>query len=153
MPVENTSTMMISPELYRRYCVPQLRDYADIFHRHGKKMILHMCGHLKNLLVYAKETRLDGINSLTPPPIGDSPYELALDIFGEDFILLGAGINGAIFQGPYSTADDIKRELDRIYTPRIRKANMVLSLPADGLPTDLWRFLAVREWMEKYGKN
>jgi hypothetical protein len=153
MPVENTSSMMISPELYRRYCVPQLRDYADILHRHEKKMILHMCGHLKNLLAYAKETNLDGINALTPPPIGDTPCELALDLFGDDFVLLGACFNGAVFHGPSTTADDIHRELDRLYTPRIRKANMVLSLPADGLPTDVWRFLAVRDWMEKYGKN
>jgi len=34
-----------------------------------------------------------------------------------------------------------------MYTPRIRHANFVLWLPADGQPLPLERFLAVREWM------
>jgi len=152
MPVENTSTMLISPALYRKYTVPHLRDYAEIIHRHGKKMVLHMCGHLKGLLPYFRETGLDGINALTPPPIGDTPYELALDVLGDDFVLLGVSFNGAVFQSPFSTVSDIHRELDRVYTPRVRKANLVLSLFADGIPTDLWRFMAVRDWMEKNGK-
>ena len=33
---EDTSTTLLSPELYRRYCLRQLQDYRDICHAHGK---------------------------------------------------------------------------------------------------------------------
>jgi hypothetical protein len=39
--------------------------------------------------------------------------------------------------------------LDRLYTPRIRRANLLLWLGADGLPTPLERFLWVGEWMDE----
>ncbi|MBM4038475.1 MAG: hypothetical protein FJ290_08170, partial [Planctomycetes bacterium] len=97
MPVENTSTTLISPALYRRYSLPQLRDFCCACHRHGKKAILHMCGHLKALLPELAETGLDGMNALTPPPVGDLPFEQALDALGDRLIILGGIFDGAVF--------------------------------------------------------
>lgn len=37
------------------------------------------------------------------------------------------------------------------FTPQIRNANFVLGVPADGTPTTIDRFYAVREWVEKNG--
>lgn len=149
--VENTSSMLISPSLYRKYSVPQLRDYGEILRKHGKKMILHMCGHLKNLLQYVKETNPDGYNALTPPPIGDVSCEAGLDILGEDALLFGIPYDSSIFCSPVATPDTIKSGLDAMYSPRVRKANILMGVTADGLATELWRFIAVKEWMEKNG--
>jgi hypothetical protein len=41
--------------------------------------------------------------------------------------------------------------LTRLYTPRLRRANLVLWLAVDGLTTPLQRFLAVGQWMK--GEN
>jgi len=49
------------------------------------------------------------------------------------------------------TRDDLWRALDQLYTPRLRRAHLVLWLGADGLPTPLERFLAVGEWMTANG--
>jgi hypothetical protein len=153
IPVENTSTSLISPTLYRRYSLPQIRDYAHIAHRHGKKLILHMCGKLRGLLPELAETGLDGINALTPPPVGDLPFEDALDALGDRLIILGGILDPALFQAPSLTREDLWRALDALFTPRLRRAAFLLWLPADGLPTPLDRFLAVREWMETNGAN
>ena len=48
-----------------------------------------MCGHVKNLLDQIKDTGLDGVHALTPPPTGDTPWELAMDVIGEDLIIIG----------------------------------------------------------------
>lgn len=47
---ENTSTAMISPAKYRALSLPGLRRQAELVHGHGKRLRLHMCGHLRNLL-------------------------------------------------------------------------------------------------------
>lgn len=151
-PVENTSSTLTSPAVYERYSLPQIRDLVNIMHAAGKKVILHMCGLLRDLLPVIKQTGLDGINAATPPEVGDTPYEHVLDVMGEDFLLFGAVMSEGVFQTPGVTRDEIWRELDRIYTPRIRRANLVLWLGADGLPTPLDRFLAVRDWMAANGQ-
>ena len=151
MPVENTSTTLISPALYRRHSLPQIRDFCRICHRHGKKAILHMCGLLKGLLPELAETGLDGINALTPPPVGDLPFEAALDALGDGLIILGGILDPAVFQKPHVTRNELWHALDRLFSPRLRKAPFLLWLGADGLPTPLDRFLAVRDWVNNRG--
>jgi hypothetical protein len=149
IPVENTSSTLISPRLYRTYSLPQIRDYVDILHRYGKKAVLHMCGHLKALLPVLRETGLDGINAVTPPPVGTTFYEDVLDSYGEDFVLFGAVLNPALLHKPGLNPDELSAFLDRLYTPRLRQAHMVLWVTADGLPTPLEKFSTIARWMEK----
>lgn len=147
IPVENTSSTMISPALYERYSLPQLRDYIDALHSGGKLCVLHMCGHLRALFPAIRKTGLDGINALTPPTVGDVTFDEALDFFGEDFLIFGGVLDPTIFQRTAISAADLGAALDDLFTPRLRRARLVLWLPADGLPTPLDRFLAVRDWM------
>ena len=85
--VENTSTYYISPDIYRRYNMPHQREFVHLIQAAGKPAILHMCGHVRNLLHLIKETGCDGIHALTPPSTGDTPWEAALDVLGEDLII------------------------------------------------------------------
>ena len=145
---ENTSTYYISPWLYEEHNGPHLKDFVDIVHAAGKTAILHMCGHVKNLLPLIRHTGLDGIHALTPPPTGDTPWELALDVLGEDLIIVGA-LDPTIFVlGPLA---GISQALDALYTPRLRKANFILGPFADGIPVPLERFLALSAWMQQHG--
>ena len=147
--VENTSTFYISPDLYRRHNGPHVRDFVDTMHRVGKVAIIHMCGHVRQLLKQIKGTGLDGIHALTPPPTGDTPWELALDEIGEDLVILGA-LDPTIFaSGP---VEQIGPALDAFYTPRLRRVNFILAPFADGIPVPLARFEAVARWMERHGR-
>ncbi|MDD5705825.1 MAG: uroporphyrinogen decarboxylase family protein [Kiritimatiellae bacterium] len=146
MLVENTSTTMISPALYETYSLPQLVDYTGILHQHGKQAILHMCGHIRALLPLVKQTGADGINATTPPTVGNTRYEDVLDVMGEDTLLWGAILDPSVFQNAAVGCKGITRALDAIYTPRIRRSRFMLSPAADGLPTPVERFLAVRDW-------
>jgi uroporphyrinogen-III decarboxylase len=129
-----------------------LVDFTRIMHSYGKKSIIHMCGHIGNLLSEIREIQLDGIHAMTEPPVGDCYFEKALDILGEDTIIIGT-LNSTVFQSQSATEDDIRAELERIYTPRIRNSRFVLWPVSDGLPTELWRFKAVGEWIEARGQS
>lgn len=143
---ENTSTYYISPDLYRQHNMPHQRDFVEIYHAAGKTAILHMCGHVHGLLEMIKETKCDGIHALTQAPVGDTPWEEALDVLGEELIIFGALDPTVMVSGPL---EGIPANLDRVITPRLRKANFVPCLFADGLPVSLERFLAVRDWMAR----
>ena len=151
IPVENTSSTLISPRLYRDYSLPQIRDYVDVLHQHGKKAVLHMCGHLKALLPVLRETGLDGINAVPPPPAGTTFFEDVLDSYGEDFLLFGAILAPSVLHRPSVSRDELHAFLEQLSTPRLRQARLVLWVAVDGLPTPLEKFLAVAEWMEKRG--
>ena len=110
-----------------------------------------MCGLLKDILPLIKETCLDGINGLTPPPIGDTPFEYALDILGKGLIILGGLPDANLFQNEVYSADGIKKAIDILMTDRIKSSHFLLWVPADGLPTKIDKFLIVRDWIEKNG--
>ncbi len=143
--VENTSTRYISPLIYEKYNMPHQRDFVEIVKQRGKTALLHMCGHVFDLLELIRETGCDGIHALTPPPTGDTPWEKALDVIGEDLIIIAA-LPVFFAAGPI---DAIGPELDRLITPRLRRSNFILCAFADGIRVDLERFNAVRQWMER----
>jgi uroporphyrinogen-III decarboxylase len=149
--LENTSSSLISPAVYEAYSLPQIRDYVDVLHAHGKKAVLHMCGCLKALLPVIRGTGLDGINAVTPPPVGTTSFEDVLDAYGDDFLLFGGILCPTFFHRPDLKPDEIRAFLDRLYTPRLRRANLVLWLAVDGLATPLERFLSVGQWMAQRG--
>ena len=146
--VENTSTYYISPDIYRRYNMPHQREFVETIKSKGKAAILHMCGHVHALLDLIKETHCDGIHTLTPPPTGDTPWEDALDVLGDDLIILGC-LDPSIFVA--GDIEEIPKALDRLITPRLRESNFVLSPMADGIAVDPERFYAVAEWVRENG--
>jgi uroporphyrinogen-III decarboxylase len=143
---ENTSTYYISPDIYRRHNMPHQREFVAAMKRAGKPAILHMCGHVLALLDLIRETGCDGIHALTPPPTGNTPWERALDVLGEDLIIFSCLDPSIFISGP---VEAIGRSLDRLITPRLRRANFVLGPFADGIPVPLERFLAVKRWVER----
>ncbi len=145
---ENTSTFYISPDIYRKYNGPHVRDFVDIVHAAGKTAIIHMCGHVRDILEQIRDTGLDGIHALTPPPTGDTPWELALDVMGEDLIIIGVLDPSIFISGP---VEEIALALDELYTPRLRRSNFILWPAADGIRVPLERFQAVADWMNRNG--
>jgi hypothetical protein len=146
--VENTSTYYISPDVYRRYNGPHVRDFVDAMHAGGKVAILHMCGHVRNLLEQIRDTGADGSHALTPPPTGDTPWELALEVLGEDTIIFGTLDPTLWVLGPI---EKIGEALDRLITPRVRRAHFSLLVGADGIRVPVERFETVARWMEANG--
>jgi len=146
--VENTSSAYISPDTYRRYNAPHVRDFVDAVHAAGRVALIHMCGHVMRLLPTIRTTKLDGIHALTPPPTGDTPWEMALDIISEELVVIGVLDPSVFVMGP---VEGIGPALDQLYTRRIRRSNSVLCLAADGIPVPIERFEAVARWMEAKG--
>lgn len=146
---EDTSTTLISPELYRRYCLRQLQDYRDICHARGKLFVPHMCGLLKGVLPELAETAVDGIEAITPPPLGDCPIGLAREKLGPAVTLIG-GLDPTQFVG--ATLDKTRAML-RDYLSQIGDGRrMVLGHEEIHIKADFESVRVIPELIEEYAR-
>jgi hypothetical protein len=68
---ENTSSTLVSPDIYERYSLPHIDDYADVLHKKDKIYLTHRCGKLKDLVKLIGRGKDDGIIDISPRPTGD----------------------------------------------------------------------------------
>ncbi len=95
---ENTSSTLLSPTIFRRYCLPILNEYADIFKSAGKIFLVHMCGKLKAFQSDLASAHFDGIADISPLPTGNFTLdEAAAALPGK--IVIG-GIDATTFIEP-----------------------------------------------------
>jgi hypothetical protein len=93
--MEDLSSTTSSPAIFERYSWRHLNEYADILHAEGKIFLAHMCGLLKAMAPLIAQSKLDGVESLTSPPLGDLSVTEARRCWGEKFIIVG-GLNAHV---------------------------------------------------------
>jgi uroporphyrinogen-III decarboxylase len=69
---ENTSTTLISPTQYRKYCFRHISEYGAITRAAGRTLVLHMCGHLKAILPDLAQVPAQGFEAFTSPTVGNT---------------------------------------------------------------------------------
>ncbi len=69
---ENTSTTLISPDMFEEFCMPHLHDYGNLILEHDIVPVHHMCGTLNALLEKVDELPALVNEAFTTPPVGDT---------------------------------------------------------------------------------
>lgn len=69
---DNISAAPIGPRFFDRYCLPLYQELSDMLAAEGVPVLVHMDGDLKPLWHAIGESRIGGIDSLTPPPSNDT---------------------------------------------------------------------------------
>ena len=64
------SSTVISPALYREFCLPYDRQQHDALHAAGTKVVYHLCGGVMHMLDLVAENHADGMETMTPPSMG-----------------------------------------------------------------------------------
>ena len=110
---ENTSTTLISPDMFRRYNMRYLREYGETFEAAGKMQILHQCGYLKALLPDMATLPAGATEAFTSPPVGDTRL-LDGRSACPDLCLIG-GTNATLWLEPAERIiDEIEEDLDAL---------------------------------------
>ena len=69
---------LISPDMYREFCIPHYRKAAEILHRAGKILSTHLDGNFRSYFPLLAETGFDLLDGCTPAPMMNyEPEELA----------------------------------------------------------------------------
>lgn len=146
---EDTSTTVLSPDLYREWSMPFIDTYAHLLHERGRIYLTHMCGQLKALTPLLALGRMDGIDSLCPPTTGDLSVDEARDLLGGEKILVGGIEPPALLRmGP----DEVEEYVLTIFKRIAPGKNFILST-GDALPhgTREENLIRIKEVVREYG--
>jgi len=150
--VENTDIKLASPEVYARYSMGHVRDFVDAMHRAGKVAIVHMCGKVNGLLHLISQTGLDGIDCLTPAPIGDIDFPEVFDLFGRGFAIHGA-LDHPRWISKHLTEEGIRENVIEVLDS-VEGQPFILCTAADGIPgIPIERFISIGRVVEEYRKS
>lgn len=120
-------------------------------HAAGKVAAVHLDGAVQGLLPRLAACGFDGIESVTPAPVGDVEIEDLRGVAGNDRTIIWGGIPGAMFAKPW-TANDIRVHTRRLLDTLWPAGRLVMAsadqVPPDG-DVDFCRVVA--ETIEAYG--
>lgn len=79
----------ISRETYKEFVVPYERALVRAIHDEGGIVYTHTCGAIGDRLDLMVDTEIDGIETLDPPPLGDTDLAVAKEQFGDRIFFKG----------------------------------------------------------------
>jgi hypothetical protein len=110
---DNIDGVLVNPKLFQKYFIPEYEKEAEILHKHGKLLAVHMDGRLDVLKDLIAKTPLDIVEAFHPPPMCDLPLGEALSLWKDKVIWLG--FPGSVYSlGPEAVKNhtlDLLREI------------------------------------------
>jgi len=145
---ENTSSTLLSPAIFRKYCLPYLNEYAEILNEAGKIFLIHMCGKLHAFKQDMVGAMFDGIIDIAPPPTGDFPLDMAAESLPGKIVI--GGIDPTTFIS--EDKDFVRTEVSGLIH-RIKPFKGVLLGSADVAPRGarVENFRIIRELIDDRG--
>jgi len=144
--IENTSTTLMSPEQYRKYCIEHIKDYGRVAREAGRLVVLHMCGHLKEILPSLAKLPVAAFEAFTTPTLGNTTL-LDGRTACPDKCLIG-GTNAMLWLRP---ADEITRQIEADLDVLPHHRGIVITsagvMPPRAGPETI---KAVCEWVKRY---
>ena len=108
------SSTVISPKIFRNFCLPYDRQLHDALHTIGHKVVYHTCGGMMAILELIVENGTDASETLSPNAVGGDaiPAEIKRRIGGKVCLIGGMDqINILATQSP----EEIKAEVNRLF--------------------------------------
>ena len=106
------SNTVISPKMFREFCLPYDRQQNEAFHSCGLKVVYHLCGGLMQQADLVVESGADGLETMTPRSMGgDCDLREASRRWGGKLFFIGGFDQNAGFErGTPETARKLVRE-------------------------------------------
>jgi len=111
---ENLDSLFYSPEHFRNFCLPAMREAAAMIHARGKYMFAHACGRLKALAPLILEAGLDCVEGQAHPPIGDWRLDEARALSDRLIVCGGMTAREQEWTGP-DAAERIERHVSGLF--------------------------------------
>lgn len=108
------SSTVISPRLFRAFCLPFDRRMHDALHALGHKVVYHTCGGMMPILELIVENGCDASETLTPPSMGGDarPRELKERIGARVALIGGLDQNSVLEVG---TPADVRAHVHEMF--------------------------------------
>jgi len=130
--------------LFDRYMRDDYTRRLERLHAAGKYAVTHLDGAVRGLLPRLAEVGFDGVESITPEPVGDVAIEELRGLCGEHDTIIWGGIPGAMFAPPWGAGEmreQTTRLLDELWPDNRLVVGSADQVPPDG-DIDLCRVVA-----------
>jgi uroporphyrinogen-III decarboxylase len=91
--LDNMDSAFYPPYFFRDYCRRFYEEAARVIHRLGKIFVVHACGRDRALMRLVGKSRIDCLEGLTPPPMGDVPLDQARAMTGYENFTVNGGMD------------------------------------------------------------
>jgi hypothetical protein len=105
----------LSPRMYREFVVPYERRVTDAVKAEGVPVYTHTCGSIGDRLELMIETGTQGLDTLDPPPLGNTELAAAKQQIGEKVFIKG-NMNAVELLLAHSKDQILDHATDRIVT-------------------------------------
>lgn len=123
-------------------CASYFKDYMEDYyqrrivqlHKADKYAVVHLDGTVRGLLSKLADCDFDGIEAITPGPVGDVEIEELRALVANSKTIIWGGIPGAMFVQPW-TVDDIRAHTKRLLDALWSGGRLIIG-SADQVPPD-----------------
>jgi len=103
--------LIISPETFKRFVLPGFKKNIDLAKSYGKKVLLHSCGAIHEVIPTLIDAGIDGLHPLQAKAKGMDAQSLAKD-FKDKIVFVGGVDTQDLLM--HATPDQIKDEVRRL---------------------------------------
>lgn len=89
MSMDNLDTQFHPPDYVENYSASFYEKASSICHDHGAKFFIHACGHQEANLNLIASLKVDGLEGVAFPPVGDIDLEEVMKVTPDNFIITG----------------------------------------------------------------
>ncbi len=141
----------LSREMYKEFIVPYEKELTDAVKKTGKPVYTHTCGSIGDRLDLMVETGTMGIDTLDPPPLGNSDLKTALkELDGQVFV---KGNMNAVELLNYDTEEKvIEHAAGRISLGKPTNAYILSTACSVAPRTEPWKLKLLVPLAEEAGK-
>lgn len=108
------------PPILKKYLLPRWQHIADRLHRENRFVHTHWDGNSRLMLPFLQETRLDGVEALTPAPMGDMTLEQIKEAVGNKIVALDLlPVIDFLPNNPTERLLDFTRRVIDMFAPRL----------------------------------
>ncbi|MCS7222602.1 MAG: uroporphyrinogen decarboxylase family protein [Anaerolineae bacterium] len=108
------SSTVISPKIFREFCLPYDRELHDALHAVGHKVVYHTCGGMMDILELIVANGCDASETLAPAGVGgDAVHEEIKRRIGDKVCLIGGMDQFNILTA--GTPEQIRQEVRRLF--------------------------------------
>ncbi len=147
--IGGASTAVLGPRLYERFVLPHHKRFAAAIRQSGGLSILHCCGHVNDMLEAFAAAGWDGLEPLTPPPLGDVTLEDAWRRIGGRICLKGN--LDPVHLMRFGTPEAVERETRRCLEIGGRGGGYILSPRSSTDEVNPANLRAMIEFTKEYG--